>query len=102
MGYSSLEIGRKGGTLAEFRKKPSSDSSQVLSERVRVIYRPRTSTMVTRPHSSAVGVLALLADPEPLLKQHALQSLVPLVPQFWAEISEHIALMYVPNTLLSQ
>ncbi|KAF9646109.1 26S proteasome regulatory complex non-ATPase subcomplex Rpn2/Psmd1 subunit [Thelephora ganbajun] len=49
--------------------------------------------MVTRPHSSAVGVLALLEDPEPLLKQHALKSLVPLVPQFWAEISEHIALI---------
>jgi len=49
--------------------------------------------MVTRPHSSAAGVLALLADPEPLLKQHALKSLVPLVPQFWAEISEHISLV---------
>ena len=53
--------------------------------------------MGTRPHSSAAGVLALLADPEPLLKQHALKSLVPLVPQFWAEISEHIALMSVPK-----
>ena len=61
--------------------------------RVRVIYRLHNFDMVTRPHSSAAGVLALLADPEPLLKQHALKSLVPLVPQFWAEISEHIALM---------
>lgn len=45
--------------------------------------------------SSAAGVLALLSDPEPLLKQYALKALNQLVPQFWAEISEHIALMYV-------
>ena len=45
--------------------------------------------------SSAAGVLALLSDPEPQLKQYALQALNQLVPQFWAEISEHIALMYV-------
>ena len=44
--------------------------------------------------SSAAGALALLSDPEPLLKQYALKSLNQLVPQFWAEISEHIALMY--------
>jgi 26S proteasome regulatory subunit N2 len=44
--------------------------------------------------SSAAGVLALLSEPEPIIKQHALKSLVALVPQFWAEISEHIALMY--------
>ena len=43
--------------------------------------------------SSAAGVLALLAEPEPAIKQHALSSLIALVPQFWAEISEHIALM---------
>ena len=45
--------------------------------------------------SSAAGVLALLSDPEAQLKQYALKALNQLVPQFWAEISEHIALMYV-------
>ncbi len=51
--------------------------------------------MVPRPQSSAAGVLALLVEQEPLVKQHALKTLISLVPQFWAEISEHIALMYV-------
>ncbi|KDQ10690.1 hypothetical protein BOTBODRAFT_177975 [Botryobasidium botryosum FD-172 SS1] len=46
--------------------------------------------MVPRPQTSAAGVLALLSEPEPLVKQHALRSLNNLVPQFWAEISEHI------------
>ena len=45
--------------------------------------------------SSAAGVLALLQEPEPELKEHALKSLNALVPVFWAEISEEIALMYV-------
>ncbi|KAG6885847.1 hypothetical protein C0993_008810 [Termitomyces sp. T159_Od127] len=49
--------------------------------------------MVARSHSSAAGVLALLHEPDPLFKQHALNILSPLVPQFWAEISEHIALI---------
>ncbi|KAH9846819.1 26S proteasome regulatory complex non-ATPase subcomplex Rpn2/Psmd1 subunit [Lenzites betulinus] len=49
--------------------------------------------MVALAQSSAAGVLALLFDPEPLLKQYALKSLNSLVPQFWAEISEHIALI---------
>lgn len=57
------------------------------------------SQMVPRPQSSAAGVLALLAEKEPLLKQHALKTLISLVPQFWAEISEHIALMYVLEIL---
>jgi hypothetical protein len=51
---------------------------------------------MVRPQSSAAGVLALLQEPkEPdsIFKQHALKALNPLVPQFWAEISEHIALM---------
>ena len=48
---------------------------------------------MVRPHSSAAGVLALLSEPEPLLKQHALKRLNGIVPQFWAEISEYIALM---------
>lgn len=50
---------------------------------------------MVRPHSSAAGVLALLSEPEPLLKEHALKSLNVLVPQFWAEISEQIELMCV-------
>ncbi|OBZ79605.1 26S proteasome non-ATPase regulatory subunit 1 [Grifola frondosa] len=49
--------------------------------------------MVPHPQSSAAGVLALLSEPEPLLKQYALKALNSLVPQFWAEISEHIALI---------
>jgi 26S proteasome regulatory subunit N2 len=49
--------------------------------------------MVAHPQSSAAGVLALLCEPEAVFKQHALKALNPLVPQFWAEISEHIALM---------
>ncbi|KII93864.1 hypothetical protein PLICRDRAFT_36086 [Plicaturopsis crispa FD-325 SS-3] len=58
--------------------------------------------MVARPQSSAVGVLALLSEPEAVFKQHALKALNPLVPQFWAEISEHIALiesLYESNDL---
>ncbi|KAH9175458.1 26S proteasome regulatory complex non-ATPase subcomplex Rpn2/Psmd1 subunit [Lactarius sanguifluus] len=49
--------------------------------------------MVPRPQSSAAGVLSLLLEKEPLLKQHALNTLISLVPQFWAEISEHTALI---------
>ncbi|KAF9462163.1 armadillo-type protein [Collybia nuda] len=49
--------------------------------------------MVVRSQSSAAGVLALLQEPDPLFKQHALKSLTLLVPQFWAEISEHITLI---------
>jgi 26S proteasome regulatory subunit N2 len=51
--------------------------------------------MAGRSQTSAAGVLALLSEPEPAFKQHALKALNLLVPQFWAEISEHIALMYV-------
>ena len=51
--------------------------------------------MVVRPHTSAAGVLALLSEPELPLKEYALKALNPLVPQFWAEISEQVALMYV-------
>lgn len=56
------------------------------------------STMVA---SSAAGVLALLSEPEHIFKQHALKALNPLVPRFWAEISEPIALMCVPQLVLS-
>ncbi|EIW86814.1 26S proteasome regulatory complex non-ATPase subcomplex Rpn2 Psmd1 subunit [Coniophora puteana RWD-64-598 SS2] len=49
--------------------------------------------MVVRAQSSAAGVIALLSEPDPVFKQHALKALNPLVPQFWAEISEHIALI---------
>ena len=48
---------------------------------------------MVRPQSSAAGVLALLQEPDFIFKQHALKALNPLVPQFWAEISEHIAMM---------
>ncbi|KAJ4002415.1 D-isomer specific 2-hydroxyacid dehydrogenase [Lentinula boryana] len=49
--------------------------------------------MVILSQSSAAGVLALLSEPDPVFKQHALKSLNALVPRFWAEISEHIALI---------
>jgi 26S proteasome regulatory subunit N2 len=48
---------------------------------------------MVRSQSSAGGVLALLQEPDSIFKQHALKALNPLVPQFWAEISEHIAMM---------
>ncbi len=41
------------------------------------------------------GVLSLLDEPDPVFKQHALNALNPLVPQFWSEISEHISTMSV-------
>ncbi|KZV92476.1 26S proteasome regulatory complex, non-ATPase subcomplex, Rpn2/Psmd1 subunit [Exidia glandulosa HHB12029] len=48
--------------------------------------------MVARTQTSAAGVLALLSEQdEPVVRQHALKALLPLVPQFWAEISEHVA-----------
>ena len=49
--------------------------------------------MVVRAQTSAAGALALLQEPDPVFKHHALKSLNPLIPRFWAEISEHIALM---------
>jgi hypothetical protein len=58
-------------------------------------------TMVARSQTSAAGVLALLSEPEPIFKQHALKALNPLVPQFWAEISEHIAIMFVQIDIVS-
>jgi 26S proteasome regulatory subunit N2 len=50
---------------------------------------------MVRQQSSAGGVLALLQEPDIVFKRHALKALNPLVPQFWAEISDHIALMSV-------
>jgi len=55
--------------------------------------------MSPRPQSSAAGVLALLSESDFVLKQYALKSLISLVPEFWAEISEHIAQMCVPLLL---
>ena len=55
------------------------------------------SSMV-RSQSSAAGVLALLQEPDHIFKQHALKALIPLVAQFWAEISEHIAAMCAIHT----
>ncbi|KAG9048022.1 proteasome regulatory particle base subunit [Serendipita sp. 407] len=46
--------------------------------------------MVQQPLTSAAGVLALLSESDNNLKQHALKGLNPLVPQFWAEISENL------------
>lgn len=60
-----------------------------------------SSFMVVRAQSSAAGVLALLSEPDPAFKQHAISALHPLVPQFWAEISEHIAPMHVHSLSLS-
>lgn len=51
--------------------------------------------MVVRPQTTAAGVLALLREPDSLLKELALKALNPLVPQFWAEISEHIVYLFV-------
>jgi 26S proteasome regulatory subunit N2 len=51
-----------------------------------------------RAHSSAAGALSLLSEPEPVIQEHALRTLVPLVANFWAEISEHIAQMQVFST----
>ncbi|XP_006454699.1 hypothetical protein AGABI2DRAFT_182674 [Agaricus bisporus var. bisporus H97] len=48
---------------------------------------------MVRQQSSAGGVLALLQEPDIVFKRHALKALNPLVPQFWAEISDHIALI---------
>ncbi|KAG9097187.1 proteasome regulatory particle base subunit [Ceratobasidium sp. UAMH 11750] len=46
--------------------------------------------MVAQSQTSASGVLALLAEPELLLKQHAILKPNGLVPDFWAEISEDV------------
>nr|GAT44102.1 predicted protein [Mycena chlorophos] len=48
---------------------------------------------MVRQQSSAAGVLALLSEQDHTFKQHALDNLIALVPQFWAEISEQIALI---------
>lgn len=50
--------------------------------------------MVQRPLTSAAGVLSLLSESDTTLRQHALVALNPLVPQFWAEISENLTEMY--------
>jgi len=55
---------------------------------------------MVRPQSSAAGALALLQEPDHVFKQHALKALIPLVAQFWAEISEHIATMYVAISMV--
>ncbi|KAF8640759.1 hypothetical protein AX17_000409 [Amanita inopinata Kibby_2008] len=46
---------------------------------------------MVRQQSSAVGVLALLHEPDPVFKLHALKALNSLVPEFWPEISEEIS-----------
>ena len=52
------------------------------------------STMVQRPLTSAAGVLSLLSESDTNLRQHALLALNPLIPQFWAEISENLTEVY--------
>lgn len=76
-----------------------SASFEADASRIRSTHACPLTVMVVRPQSSAAGVLALLDEPEPLLKEHALKVLISLVPQFWAEISEHIALMYAASPL---
>jgi hypothetical protein len=63
----------------------------------RLILSATPFTMVPRPQSSAAGVLALLSEDEPVIREHALKTLNSLVTQFWAEISEQISLMCVPS-----
>lgn len=45
--------------------------------------------------TSAAGVVALLDEPAPQLKVHALRSLDALVDRHWAEISAAVTAMYV-------
>lgn len=70
----------------------SSAAIKVAFTSARLEYASPLQTML---QTSAAGVLALLSEPETVLKQHALKALLPLVPQFWAEISEHITAMCV-------
>ncbi|KAG5221618.1 proteasome regulatory particle base [Salix suchowensis] len=44
--------------------------------------------MVNRAQSSAAGVLALLTEPDPVFKQHALKALISMVPQSLYESSD--------------
>jgi 26S proteasome regulatory subunit N2 len=55
--------------------------------------------MVVHTQSSAAGVLVLLHESDTEFKQYALKALSPMVGQFWAEISEHIAVMQVLHLL---
>jgi len=47
------------------------------------------------PIASVAGYLALLEEPEPELQSQALESLNKVVDQFWMEIADAGALMYV-------
>jgi 26S proteasome regulatory subunit N2 len=49
--------------------------------------------MATTMVSSAGGLLAMLNESHPLLKQHALYNLNNLVDQFWPEISTSVPIM---------
>lgn len=51
--------------------------------------------MATTMVSSAGGLLAMLNESHPLLKQHALNNLNNLVDQFWPEISTSVPIMQV-------
>ncbi len=45
--------------------------------------------------TSAWGILALLQEPDVQLREHALEKLVTMVDEFWAEIAESLGLMCV-------
>lgn len=51
--------------------------------------------------TSAGGVVAMLSEPHPCLKLHALSYLNRLVDQFWPEISTSVPLMYYLYILFS-
>lgn len=52
--------------------------------------------------TSAAGLISLLDEPEEQLKCYALEKLNENVDQFWTEISEHLAKVYVRPDLLVQ
>lgn len=49
--------------------------------------------------TSAGGLVAMLSEPHPSLKLHALSYLNRLVDQFWPEISTSVPIMYYLYTL---
>ena len=94
--FTALGVDRRSLLLALRVRRADASRGYKTRTRERRAHLPSLlATMGVPSQSSAAGVLALLSDPEPVLKQYALKALNQLVPQFWAEISEHIALMYV-------
>ena len=56
---------------------------------------PQAAMAAAAVLTSAAGVVALLDEPAPQLKVHALRSLDALVDRHWAEISAAVTAMYV-------